>query len=262
MRSTLSSIAVDVVHECAIIRHGLVAMLERLAGVTVCNQFEAAADYAEAARESKGDVAFVSAKVPGELDRVGGLTGQTGVPALVVVAPSFGDLDAREALQSGIKGLLLLSADPAELLAAARRVFMGNRYVMQAIAARVAEHVYAESLTVRERQILEFLADGRCNKTIANELGIAVGTVKTHVKAVLSKLNVSSRTQAVVVATRRGLVRSEEQAPESVVYASSAHDAGSAFASLRVSRDQTGEERLPGSAAWIRAVPLLAASSH
>jgi DNA-binding CsgD family transcriptional regulator len=139
---------------------------------------------------------------------------------------------------------------------------MGNRYVMQAIAARVAEHVYAEPLTVRERQILEFLADGRCNKTIANELGIAVGTVKTHVKAVLSKLNVSSRTQAVVVATRRGLVRSEEQGSESVAYGSSAHDAGSPYASLRVPRDPTGEVRLPGSAAWVRAVPLLAASSH
>ena len=265
MRSTLSSIAVDVVHECAIVRHGLVALLERLAGVTVCNQFEAAADYAEAARESKGDVAFVSAKVPGELDRVGGLTrsaGQLGVPALVVVAPSFGDLDAREALQSGIKGLLLLSADPAELLAAARRVFMGNRYVMQAIAARVAEHVYAEPLTVRERQILEFLADGRCNKTIANELGIAVGTVKTHVKAVLSKLNVSSRTQAVVVATRRGLVRSEERAPEPVAFAPSAHDTSAAFATFRASRDSTGEERLPGAAVWSRSRPVLAASSH
>jgi len=265
MRSTLSSIAVDVVHECAIIRYGLVAMLERLAGVTVCNQFETAADYADAARESKGDVAFVSTRVPAELERVSGLTGsssQVGLPALVVVAPSFGDLDAREALQSGIKGLLLLSADPAELLAAARRVFMGNRYVMQAIAARVAEHVYAEPLTVRERQILEFLADGRCNKTIANELGIAVGTVKTHVKAVLSKLNVSSRTQAVVVATRRGLVRSEEQASESVAYASNAHDAGSPYASLRVSRDPTGEERMPRSQTWIRPAPLLAANSH
>jgi len=265
MRSTLSSIAVDVVHECAIVRHGLVAMFERLAGITVCNQFEAAADYAEAARETRGDVAFVSARVPVELDRVGGLArsaGQGGVPALVVVAPSFGDLDAREALQSGIKGLLLLSADPAELLAAARRVFMGNRYVMQAIAARVAEHVYAEPLTVRERQILEFLADGRCNKTIANELGIAVGTVKTHVKAVLSKLNVSSRTQAVVVATRRGIVRSQEQSLESLACGSTAYDAGSAYASLRVPRDPPGAEHLPGSAAWARTGRLMAASSH
>jgi len=264
MRSTLSSIAVDVVHECAIVRYGLVAMLEGLAGVTVCNQFEAAADYAEAAQESKGDVAFVSARVPGELDRIGGLTGstpQTGVPALVMIAPTFGDLDAREALQSGIKGLLLLSAEPSELLAAARRVFLGNRYVMQSIAARVAEHVYAEPLTVRERQILGFLANGRCNKTIAKELGIAVGTVKTHVKAVLSKLDASSRTQAVVVATRRGLVRSDEQVPE-YAFVSSVHDAASAHASFRAARDPTHEEGSSGSRAWVRTGPVLAVSNR
>jgi DNA-binding NarL/FixJ family response regulator len=250
MRSTLSSITVDVVHEFAIVRNGLVAMLERLHGVTVYNQFATADEYVT--RDCKGDVAFVSTRVPRELDRAGGATGSIGhadAPALVVVAAAFGDLDAREALERGIKGLLLLSADPAELLAAARRVFLGNRYVMPEIAARVAEHVCSESLTVREHQILEFLSDGRCNKTIANELGIAVGTVKTHVKAILSKLNVSSRTQAVVVASRRGLVRSENPTLETVILAPSVPE-------------RSEEADSSEASVWRRTRPVLTMPSH
>ena len=112
----------------------------------------------------------------------------------------------RAALRQGVMGLLLLTVEPDELLTATRRVFLGDHYVTSTVATRIAAQLHADALTSREQEILAFLSDGRCNKSIANELGIAVGTVKTHVKAILSKLEVGSRTEAVVVATRRGIV--------------------------------------------------------
>jgi two-component system NarL family response regulator len=61
-------------------------------------------------------------------------------------------------------------------------------------------------LTSRETDVLQLLAQGCCNKSIARELGIGVGTVKTHVKGLFDKLGATARTHAVVLATRRGLV--------------------------------------------------------
>ena len=63
------------------------------------------------------------------------------------------------------------------------------------------------TLTGRETDVLQLLAQGCCNKSIARKLGIGVGTVKTHVKGVMSKLDATARTHAVVVATQRGLIR-------------------------------------------------------
>jgi DNA-binding CsgD family transcriptional regulator len=61
-------------------------------------------------------------------------------------------------------------------------------------------------LTVREQQVLELLARGQCNKMIAPHLGIAVGTIKSHVKSIMAKLEASSRTEAASIAAERGIV--------------------------------------------------------
>jgi DNA-binding NarL/FixJ family response regulator len=70
----------------------------------------------------------------------------------------------------------------------------------------MADSLTREALTAREAEVLDLLACGQCNKSIARQLDIAVGTVKAHVKAIMAKLDASSRTQAVSVAAQRGLV--------------------------------------------------------
>ncbi len=183
-------------------------MLGRLPGICLSQEASGANDYRRLQPEARASVALVSPRAALELGpsaRESG-TRETGGLRLIIVAPGFGDLDAREALRHGALGLLLLTVEPDELAMAARRVFLGGHHVTGPVAARIAAQLYAEALTSREQQILEFLSEGRCNKSIANELSIAVGTVKTHVKAILSKLDVSSRTEAVVVASRRGIV--------------------------------------------------------
>ena len=202
------SVAVDLVHESTMIRRGLVAMLEQLSEISVSCDLPSAADYHALAGPSRARVAFVSPRAAAELERYSpqpkGHRAESPV-GLIVIAANFGDLDAREAFQRGVRGLLLLNAEPVELLEAAKRVATGGRYVMQAIAAEVALHACKEPLTARERQILELVAEGECNQLIAENLGIAVSTVKAHVQAVMSKLDVRTRTQAALVARHRGI---------------------------------------------------------
>ena len=83
----------------------------------------------------------------------------------------------------------------------------GKTYLAPAAAAKLAEGVSRVQLTPRELATLKLLADGKANKEIANELDISERTVKTHLAHLFEKLGVTSRTEAVKVATHRGLVR-------------------------------------------------------
>jgi two-component system NarL family response regulator len=86
-------------------------------------------------------------------------------------------------------------------------VLAGRTYLAPAAAARLAEGVRHVQLTPRELATLRQMADGRTNREIAAALGISERTVKTHLGHLFDKLGVASRTEAIKVATRRGLVR-------------------------------------------------------
>jgi two-component system NarL family response regulator len=202
------SVTVDLVHESTMIRRGLVAMMDQLSDISVSRDLQDVADYHALAGPSRARVAFVSPRAAATLAKYSPQARNQRAESpvgLIVIAANFGDLDAREAFQRGVRGLLLLNAEPAELLEAARRVASGGRYVMPSIAAEVAIHACKEPLTARERQILELVAEGECNQLIAENLGIAISTVKAHVQAVMSKLDVRTRTQAALVARHRGI---------------------------------------------------------
>jgi DNA-binding NarL/FixJ family response regulator len=113
----------------------------------------------------------------------------------------------REAVKAGARGFVGKSAEMAEIRDALWAVAGGSRYLAPAIAAHLAESISFEDLTRRELQVLERLAKGSCNKTIARDLDVAVGTVKTHVCAIMCKLDARSRTEAVLSACRLGLVQ-------------------------------------------------------
>ena len=114
--------------------------------------------------------------------------------------------EVRTAIDAGVHGYLLQRCAPEELLTAARLLSEGERFLSAAVMRTVADSLGRANLTGRETDVLHLLAQGRCNKLIARELGIGVGTVKTHVKGLMSKLDATARTHAVVVATQRGLI--------------------------------------------------------
>ncbi|PZP59175.1 MAG: DNA-binding response regulator [Pseudoxanthomonas spadix] len=125
---------------------------------------------------------------------------------LLVLTTYRGDVQALAALKAGAHGYLLKSMMRTELLIAIRQVYEGNRWIPPPVASALAAHMTEESLTRRELQVLRQVAEGRSNKVIALELGIAADTVKAHVKNILAKLSARDRTHAVTIAMRRGIM--------------------------------------------------------
>lgn len=131
---------------------------------------------------------------------------------LPVVALLPDETYAAEAWAAGAHGLLLRQAGPEKLVAALQGVMQGLRlfdsvFAQSTFSAKSFETpILTEPLTPRELEVLQLLAEGLPNKVIARRLDISDHTVKFHVNAILSKLNAQSRTEAVVRATRLGLI--------------------------------------------------------
>jgi two-component system NarL family response regulator len=128
--------------------------------------------------------------------------------ARVLIMTTYdGDEDIFRCLSQGAKGYLLKDAPRQEILSAIRAVSEDRPYTSSSVAAKAVQRMSKPSLTERELGVLKLLAQGRSNKDIARQLGIGEGTAKTHVKSILTKLDAISRTEAVAVAHKRGLVR-------------------------------------------------------
>jgi DNA-binding NarL/FixJ family response regulator len=128
--------------------------------------------------------------------------------AKVIVLTTYdADEDIARALQAGAKAYILKDIAADALVACVRDVLAGKTYLAPAAAAKLAEHVTQVQLTPRELAALRLLANGHSNKEIATALEISERTVKSHLAHLFEKLQVTSRTEAVRVATRRGLVR-------------------------------------------------------
>ncbi|HET7219344.1 MAG TPA: response regulator transcription factor [Vicinamibacterales bacterium] len=130
--------------------------------------------------------------------------------AKVIVLTTYDtDEDITRALKAGAKAYILKDISAAALIACIHDVLAGKTYLAPTAAAKLAEGVARVQLTPRELSTLRLLADGRSNKEIGNDLGISERTVKTHLGHLFEKLGVTSRTEAVKIAARRGLVRLE-----------------------------------------------------
>lgn len=120
----------------------------------------------------------------------------------------------RGAMEQGIHGFVLAGSPVCELLAAVRVLGRGGTYLCPPLARQLAQFSGRDMLTSREGDVLRLLSMGLCNKSIACDLEIAVGTVKAHVKSIMSKLDASCRTEAARIATERGLVDLPESSSE------------------------------------------------
>jgi two-component system NarL family response regulator len=125
---------------------------------------------------------------------------------LLIMTTFDGDEDIFRCLSQGAKGYLLKDSPRQEILAAIRAVSRDQPYTSSSIAAKALQRMSKPNLTKRELDVVQLLAQGRSNKDIARRLNITEGTAKTHVKSILTKLDAISRTEAVAVAHKRGLV--------------------------------------------------------
>jgi DNA-binding NarL/FixJ family response regulator len=116
------------------------------------------------------------------------------------------EADVRRAIEAGVHGYLLLGSPLKEIVEGAMAVGRGARYLCSSVAQRMAESLTHSPLTAREIEVLQLVASGESNKGIARRLAIELGTVKSHVSALMGKLGAVSRTHAASIATNRGLV--------------------------------------------------------
>jgi two-component system, NarL family, response regulator YdfI len=194
-------IRVFVAAESAVVRAGLEALLRSN------EQFEIAGASAGAAAESQADVIVL------DWDR------DDSEPPPEVTAPTVILYDgrdpewARDALRLGARAILPREASREEILAAVEAAAAGlvaleprNIEALVTASPRIAAAEPRERLTSREIEVLRMLAEGEGNKTVAWKLGISEHTVKFHVASIMSKLHAASRTEAVTIGIRRGLI--------------------------------------------------------
>jgi two-component system, NarL family, response regulator YdfI len=139
------------------------------------------------------------------------LAARDGAPAIIVLAPDLQSSWTGDALRSGIRAVLPGDLGPREILAAveaaaAGLVVLHPQDIPALVADRPLPAAQSQALTPREIQVLAMLAEGHGNKTIAWKLGISEHTAKFHVASILSKLNAGTRTEAVTLGIRRGLI--------------------------------------------------------
>jgi DNA-binding NarL/FixJ family response regulator len=164
-------------------------------------------------RLADGDVQVILADIDWSEDDLAGAGGLVDLPPALLLAE---DADAGyAALAVGFRGVLLRDSDVDEILQAIKTLVLGLAVIDPRVlpllqtseTRRSPKRLDIESLSPRETEVLDLIARGLPNKAIALELGISEHTVKFHVGSVLSKFNASSRSEAVAIAMRHGLVK-------------------------------------------------------
>ena len=125
---------------------------------------------------------------------------------VVILSVFEGEEDIWRAVEAGAMGYVSKSAEVEEVLEAIRSVFAGETYFPAPIATKLAARRKHDTLTARELQVLRHIVAGLSNKEIAATLRMSEATVKLHISNMLAKLQVADRTQAAIVAVRRGIV--------------------------------------------------------
>jgi DNA-binding NarL/FixJ family response regulator len=162
-------------------------------------------------RRHRPDVTLMDLRLPGTngTDILIAIRGEFPDARIIMLSMSAGDGEIQRALRAGAVAYLLKSMPNDEILAVIRSVHAGRRHVPADVAARLAEHLGDEDLTIREREVLRLIRDGHRNKQIADQLKIAETTVNFHIKNLVGKLGANDRTHAVTIAIRRGLLEVE-----------------------------------------------------
>jgi DNA-binding NarL/FixJ family response regulator len=140
---------------------------------------------------------------------------ETGLRALgsgvcrnvLIVAPDDGETIVRTALEQGVRGFLLHDCEVDELLRAIRAVSRGETVFAPSVANRMVQSLAFDQLTGRELEVLQLMVHGLSDKDMARKLLIAPGTVKSHVRSILTKLRAGRRAEAAAIAQRRGIAR-------------------------------------------------------
>src|SRR5258706_4749307 len=198
-----------VVDDHALLRTGVANIINQEADLRVVAEAGNGAEALAAYDRYHPDVTLLDLRMPvmDGVEAVRRIRERDPLARVIVLTTYDTDEEISRALKAGAKAYVLKDISADGLITCIRDVLAGKTYLAPAAAAKLAEGVSRVQLTPREMATLKLLADGKANKEIASELDISERTVKTHLGHLFEKLGVTSRTEAVKVASRRGLVR-------------------------------------------------------
>ena len=209
--SSANIIRVLIADDHPVVREGLSAILRSEKDIKIVAE---AADGEEACKlydRHSPDVVILDLRMPKKdgLQVVTELmSSRRPKPRIIVMTTYESEEDIRRALKAGAKGYLVKGTAPQQIREAVRKVAEGESLLPAAVASKLAESMAHPELSERERQVLQYMANGRSNKEIGQVLYISENTVKAHVKSILTKLDAMGRTEAIAIALQRGLIRS------------------------------------------------------
>jgi DNA-binding NarL/FixJ family response regulator len=191
-----------------LVREGIAAMINDQPDMQIVAQGASGKEAIERFREQRPDVVLMDVRLPdmSGIDAMITIRSEFPEARVIIVTSSEGDAEMRRALEGGARGYMLKSMPPQDLLEVIRKVHVGKKGIPSEIADRLANHYGDESLSEREIEILQQVAEGNRNKDIADKLFISEGTVKVHLKHIMGKLGANDRTQAITIAVRRGII--------------------------------------------------------
>jgi DNA-binding NarL/FixJ family response regulator len=191
-----------------LLHEGLAAIINSQQDMTLVGQASNALDGIRQYRELRPDITLMDLRLPdmSGTDALIAIRSQFINARVVILSTSHGDFEIQRALELGARGFLLKSLPAADILAGIRQVHAGKRCVPPQVAAELAAYLAEDSLTEREIEVLRLVAQGNRNRDVAAHLSITEETVKSHVKHVMEKLGADDRTEAVVIAMRRGII--------------------------------------------------------
>ncbi|MBI5956544.1 MAG: response regulator transcription factor [Chloroflexi bacterium] len=216
----MDKISVLIADDHTLFRKGIRKMLEAEEDMEVVGEAATGRQALEQARALTPDVILMDIKMP-DLDGIEATrTLRREMPHVGIIFVTMFEDDefVFRGLQAGGRGYILKDADPETMLRAIRAVAHGESLLGPTIAQKVLRQfaalpgkqaLFADDLTPREQGVLRLIAEGRSNKDIARELCLSEKTVKNHINNIFAKLHVYDRTQAMLYAIRKGLVKIE-----------------------------------------------------
>jgi DNA-binding NarL/FixJ family response regulator len=196
------------VEDHPVFRQGLATIIATEPDMILVGQAANGTEAIEQFRRHRPNITLMDLRLPGKngTDVLIAIRGEFPDARVIMLSSSDTDGEIQRALRSGAAAYVLKSLPLQALLDVIRSVHAGRRHVPADVAAVLAEHLGEEDLTSRELEVLALIRDGYKNKQIADRLSISENTVNFHIKNIVDKLGAKDRTNAVMIAIRRGLL--------------------------------------------------------